>query len=177
MKLKFARTLAVFVSFFAAGFALAQDLGPQIRKLDDGVYVYVGKNFNSNCGIVLTREGVVLIDSGHNPTDSRAILEAVKKLTPLPVRFLIDTEPHPDHTTGHFVFSPPATIIAAAMPAIVLTVGFTTSLLRTGDRPRNALQKALSAPAPRWRIGAWRAGSGCGTCSRWADRRPMAPLR
>ena len=36
----------------------------------------------------------------------------MKKLTPLPVRFLIDTEPHPDHTTGHFVFSPPATIIA-----------------------------------------------------------------
>ena len=113
MTLKLARTLAVFVSFFAVGFALAQDLGPQIRKLEDGIYVYVGKNFNSNCGIVLTREGVVLIDSGHNPTDSRAILEAVKKLTPLPVRFLIDTEPHPDHTTGHFVFSPPAAIIAA----------------------------------------------------------------
>jgi cyclase len=111
MKLK--STLAFFVSFFAVAFALAQDLGPQIRKLEDGVYVYVGKNFNSNCGIVLTREGVVLIDSGHNPTDSRAILEAVKKLTPLPVRFLIDTEPHPDHTTGHFVFSPPAVIIAA----------------------------------------------------------------
>src|SRR5258707_2980992 len=111
MKLK--NALAVFVSFFAAGSALAQDLGPQIRKLEDGVYVYVGKNFNSNCGIVLTRDGVVLIDSGHNPTDSRAILAAVKKLTPLPVRFLIDSEPHPDHTTGHFVFSPPATIIAA----------------------------------------------------------------
>jgi cyclase len=30
------------------------------------------------------------------------------------VRFLIDTEPHPDHTTGHFVFSPPAVIIGAA---------------------------------------------------------------
>jgi cyclase len=92
--------------------AAAQDLDPNIRKLVDGVYVYVGKNFNSNCGIVLTQEGVVLIDSGHNPTDSRAILAAVKKLTSLPVRYLIDTEPHPDHTTGHFVFSPPAVIIA-----------------------------------------------------------------
>src|SRR5712692_3663974 len=113
MKLKLTGIFAVFVSFFAAGLASAQDLGPQIRKLEDGVYVYVGKNFNSNCGIVLTRDGVVLIDSGHNPTDSRAILAAVKKLTPLPVRFLIDTEPHPDHTTGHFVFSPPAIVIAA----------------------------------------------------------------
>src|SRR5258706_324623 len=61
MKLK--NALAVFVSFFAVGFASAQDLGPQIRKLEDGVYVYVGKNFNSNCGVVLTREGVVLIES------------------------------------------------------------------------------------------------------------------
>src|SRR5881394_900560 len=111
--MKFRSAIAASVPFFAFGFASAQDLGPQIKKLEDGVYVYVGKNFNSNCGIVLTQDGVVLIDSGHNPTDSRAVLAAVRKLTPLPVRFLIDTEPHPDHTTGHFVFSPPATIIAA----------------------------------------------------------------
>jgi cyclase len=107
----------------AAGFAphvaraqvpAPQDLGPQVQKLADGVYVYVGKNYNSNCGIIVTADGVVLIDSGHNPTDSRAVAAIVKKLTPLPVRFLIDTEPHNDHTTGHFVFSPPAVIIAAA---------------------------------------------------------------
>src|SRR5204862_6247860 len=104
---------AVFAWFFAIGVASAQDLGPQIRKLEDGVYVYVGKNFNSNCGIVLTQDGVVLIDSGHNPTDSRAVLAAVRKLTPLLVRVPAATEPHPDHTTGHFVFSPPATIVAA----------------------------------------------------------------
>jgi cyclase len=105
--------LTVAALWFNAAPLWAQDLGPQIKKLKDGIYVYVGKDLNSNCGIVLTEEGVVLIDSGHNPTDSRAILAAVKKLTPLPVRFLIDTEPHPDHTTGHFVFSPPAVVIAA----------------------------------------------------------------
>jgi cyclase len=92
--------------------AEGQELPPNLKKIKDGIYVYVGDKFNSNCGIVITQEGVVLIDSGHNPTDARVILEAVKKLSPLPIRFLIDTEPHPDHTTGHFVFSPPATIIA-----------------------------------------------------------------
>ena len=104
--------LAVGISLLFVPALSAQDLGPQIKKVKDGIYVYVGKEFNSNAGIILTQDGVVLIDSGHNPTDSRAILDAVKKLTPLPVRFLIDTEPHNDHTTGHFVFSPPATIIA-----------------------------------------------------------------
>src|SRR6267142_3117941 len=113
MRTKLALAFALSACFLTARILGAQDLDPNIRKITDGVYVYVGKNFNSNCGIVLTQEGVVLIDSGHNPTDSRAVLEAVRKLTPLPVRFLIDTEPHPDHTTGHFVFSPPAAIIAA----------------------------------------------------------------
>ena len=106
-------TVAVaVVGLVTTGQAQAQDLDPQIRKIKDGIYVYVGKNLNSNAGIILTQEGVVLIDSGHNPTDSKAIAVAVKKLTPLPVRFLLDTEPHPDHTTGHFVHSPPAVIIA-----------------------------------------------------------------
>ena len=112
MKTKLRLFVSALAYFAAACVVQAQDLGPQVQRIKEGIYVYVGKNLNSNAGIVLTQEGVVLIDSGHNPTDSRAILEAVKKLTPLPIRFLIDTEPHPDHTTGHFVFSPPAVIIA-----------------------------------------------------------------
>lgn len=109
---RFASLFTILAVVLFTGLAQAQDLGANIRKIADGIYVYVGTNFNSNCGIVITQEGVVLIDSGHNPTDSRAILAAVKKLTPLPVRYLIDSEPHGDHTTGHYVFSPPAVIVA-----------------------------------------------------------------
>ncbi len=112
MHTKLTLTLALGIGLLLTESLAAQDLGPNIRKIKDGIYVYVGTNFNSNCGIVITQEGVVLVDSGHNPTDSRAIFDAVKKLSPLPIRFLLDTEPHPDHTTGHFVFSPPATVIA-----------------------------------------------------------------
>ncbi len=112
MRAKASLVLMAVISFVLVRSVGAQDLGPQFQKVKEGIYVYVGKEFNSNCGVVLTQEGVVLIDSGHNPTDSRAILNAVKKLTSMPVRFLIDTEPHPDHTTGHFVFSPPAIVIA-----------------------------------------------------------------
>src|SRR5687768_18470777 len=108
-------TLVVASLYFAvACVAHAQDLPPNIKKIKEGIYVYVGNKFNSNCGIVITQEGVVLIDSGHSPTDSRVILDAVKKLSPVPIRFLIDTEPHPHHTTGHFVFSPPTMIFAHA---------------------------------------------------------------
>ncbi len=142
MRIKPVCLFTLLLGLAAVRLAAAQDLDPNIRKLLDGVYVYVGKNFNSNCGIVLTQEGVVLIDSGHNPTDSRAILAAVKKLTPLPVRYLIDTEPHPDHTTGHFVFSPPAIIIAHQ--------GATRSMLaREKETPGRAEKLAASSPEMR----------------------------
>ncbi len=142
MRIKPVCLFTLLLGLAAVRLAAAQDLDPNIRKLVDGVYVYVGKNFNSNCGIVLTQEGVVLIDSGHNPTDSRAILAAVKKLTPLPVRYLIDTEPHPDHTTGHFVFSPPAIIIAHQ--------GATRSMLaREKETPGRAEKLAASSPEMR----------------------------
>jgi hypothetical protein len=88
MKLKLVFALAVAFGILTTGMLSAQDLPPNIRKISDGIYVYVETNFNSNCGIVVTQDGVVLIDSGHNPTDSRAILAFVKKLTSLPVRLL-----------------------------------------------------------------------------------------
>jgi cyclase len=102
----------IFYFLFVACHLLAQDLGPHFKKIKDGIYVYAQKPADSNAGIILTQEGIVLIDSAHNPPDSQAILKAVKQLTSQPIRFLINTEPHSDHTTGHFLFSPPAIIIA-----------------------------------------------------------------
>jgi cyclase len=96
----------------------AQDLGRHFQKIREGIYVYgvddlPGRDPTSNCGIILTDEGVVLIDSGPNPPDSLIILKAVKQLTSKSIRFLINTETHNDHTTGNFVFSPPAVVIGA----------------------------------------------------------------
>jgi cyclase len=106
--------LAIVAAFAWSGAAFAQDLGARVQKLADGVYVHTGKGFDSNSGIILTQEGVVVIDTGQNPIESRDIMDTVKKLTPMPVRLVINTEPHGDHTTGHYVFSPPALVVAAA---------------------------------------------------------------
>jgi len=105
--------LALAASLVLSSSAFAQDLGPRVKKLADGVYVHTGNGFDSNSGIIVTSEGVIVIDTGQNPIESRDIMATVKKLTPLPVRIVIDTEPHGDHTTGHFVF-PDAVVIAAA---------------------------------------------------------------
>jgi cyclase len=110
------RILAVFF----AGIALAvlplqaQDLGPNVRKIRDGIWVYAARPADANVTIIETREGVVLIDTGQTPAESRIVSGIVKKLTLHPVRFIILTEPHGDHASGNFVFSPPATVVAHA---------------------------------------------------------------
>jgi cyclase len=105
--------LAIAASVMLGSSPFAQDLGPRVKKLADGVYVHTGKGFDSNSGIIITDEGVIVVDTGQNAIESRSVMEAVKKLTSQPVKFVIDTEPHNDHTTGHFVF-PQAIVVAAA---------------------------------------------------------------
>src|SRR6059036_302931 len=112
MKLKrsFIAVVAACLAVVASS-GWAQDLGPHFRKIKEGIYVQSAQEVNSTSSIILTEEGVVIVDTGQTPIDSREVMEAVKKLTRLPVRLVINTEVHPDHTTGNFVFSPPALVI------------------------------------------------------------------
>jgi cyclase len=102
------------VAWLAALPVQAQDLGPHVRKIKDGIFVYAAKAQDSNVSVILTAEGVVMIDTGQTPVDSREAMGIARKLTSQPVRFVIHTEPHDDHTIGDFVFSPPAVVIAHA---------------------------------------------------------------
>jgi cyclase len=95
----------------AATPALAQNPGANVRRITDGIYVQSSREVNSTSSIILTDEGPVIVDTGQTLIDSREVMAAVKRLTPLPVRLVINTEVHPDHTTGNFVFSPPALVI------------------------------------------------------------------
>jgi cyclase len=104
-------SVAVAYLAIAAASAWAQDLGPHFRKIKEGIYVQSAREVNSTSSIILTEEGVVIVDTGQTAIDSREVMEAVGKLTRLPVRLVINTEVHPDHTTGNFVFSPPALVI------------------------------------------------------------------
>src|SRR5215211_6427913 len=53
--------------------SVAQELGAQFKKIKDGIFTYVGTSGESNCTIILTQDGVVLIDSGNFPKDSYAV--------------------------------------------------------------------------------------------------------
>lgn len=132
----------LFVSSFLVFSAQisAQELGPQFKKIKDGIYVYTAQLNDSNVTIIETQEGVVLIDTGQTPKDSHIVMAALKKLTSRPVRFIIHTEPHQDHTVGNFVFSPPGIVIAHA--------GATASM-KNADNPENIEKRMAVSPEMR----------------------------
>jgi cyclase len=128
---------------FGLGFAAllsAQDLGPHFKKIKDGIYVYAGQLNDANVTIIQTQEGIVLIDTGQTPKDSHVVMAALKKLTSQPVRFIIHTEPHSDHTAGNFVFSPPGIVIAHE--------GATASM-KKADNPASIEKRMAVSPEMR----------------------------
>ena len=152
MRTTTAGALTMIASFAFIGTASAQDLGPQVKKLADGVYVHTGRGFESNSGIILTQDGVIVIDTGQNPYESRNIWATVRNLTSMPVRFVIDTEPHADHTTGHYMFSPPAVVIAAAGAGESMrTAERNARITRCVDTRRALLLSRHAGHATGWR--------------------------
>src|SRR5215467_675492 len=72
---------------------------PVVKKVDDNVYLYqmphpTIKGWLVNSLIVVTTDGVVIIEG---QTDGVKLIEATKKLSLLPIKYLIVGSPHGDH--------------------------------------------------------------------------------
>ena len=106
-------TMCALVGSIAGGVPASAITGnqPEFRKLADDVYAYIGKLNDSNAMAIVTPEGVVLVDTGNNTTDTRALLKQVQSVTKQPVRYVVITQNHNDHSGGAALLSPPAKTI------------------------------------------------------------------
>jgi len=107
-------SLSIFIFLFAFPSLLpAQDVDrtPGLRKLMNDCFVYLhtddrpGVSSTFNSGVIVTDEGVVIIDALGSEAISRKVREAILKVTPKPVRFLISTTPHRPFTGGNAVYA------------------------------------------------------------------------
>jgi cyclase len=86
---------------------------PRLEEIDAGVYAYIqpdGSWWINNTGLLVGRRGATSIDSCSTERRTRAYLEKIGSLTNQPVRTLINTHHHGDHTYGNYLF-PSATIV------------------------------------------------------------------
>lgn len=78
-----------------------------LYELAEGVFGYVVSGvIQLNAGIVVGEEAVAVIDTGTTEEDARSLLEAVRHVTDLPVRYVINTHHHGDHSFGNWWFLP-----------------------------------------------------------------------
>jgi cyclase len=83
----------------------------EFKKVADGVYAFVGKRNDANALVVVTAQGAVLVDTGNNPPETRILQNFIKSVTDQPVRYVVITQNHGDHTGGAPLFAPPANVI------------------------------------------------------------------
>ena len=88
---------------------------PRVEEVSDGIYGYIqldGSWGLNNTGFIVGRDGVLVIDTCFTERRSRAFHEAVRKVAgDRPLRTVVNTHHHGDHTHGNYVFLPAATII------------------------------------------------------------------
>ena len=70
-----------------------------MERIRDTIYT-VTENLGSNDSAIVTSQGIVLIDTPHKPTDALDWYAFVVTLGR--VKYLINTDHHPDHTTGNY---------------------------------------------------------------------------
>jgi glyoxylase-like metal-dependent hydrolase (beta-lactamase superfamily II) len=93
-------TLACVASLSLLAALPARAVDVRFEKVVEGVYAFIGETgprtesnegLNANLGLVLTAEGAVLIDNGATFQGARQVHEAIRRVTPLPVRWVINT--------------------------------------------------------------------------------------
>jgi cyclase len=98
-------SLAVFLALGAAALILARppkkrsagDL--RLHRIDDGIYLYRG--YFSNSAVFVMKSCVVVVDSQVAPIAARRLLREIAKVTDLPIKYVINTHYHGDHTGGN----------------------------------------------------------------------------
>jgi glyoxylase-like metal-dependent hydrolase (beta-lactamase superfamily II) len=137
-----------------------------IQRVADGVWVGVAARtykVNCNTAVVELDDGLLVVDSHSKPSAARAVIRALRDLTPKPVRYLVNTHFHWDHWQGNEAYP-------AAFPGVeVITNDLTReamlrrSLKRVQDHVRavpaeiadlRARQAAARTPAEAAELGA-----------------------
>src|SRR3984957_6798558 len=80
-----------------------------LNKVKDDLYEIEGDG--GNVAVYITNEGVILVDDKYDQ-DHDAIVANVKSVTDHPIKYILSTHYHADHSGGNAKFLPTAEIIS-----------------------------------------------------------------
>ncbi len=108
------KTYIVLILLLSCSSFLLASENITVEKLSKDTYVVLpkpeGKSFSNSLFIIL-EDGVFVIDSQASKELAQEVLREIKKITPKPVKYLVNTHHHLDHIGGNAAFFPDAQII------------------------------------------------------------------
>ncbi len=75
------------------------------REIAPGVYLTVAEPDTVNLGLVVGRDGAVLVDTGSTPMQGRRVRDSIAALTAVPLVAVVLTHAHRDHAFGAAAFA------------------------------------------------------------------------
>ena len=104
----------------------------EVKTIDLGNKTYMLQGAGGNVTVAIGTDGYIQVDGQFAPMHDK-LKAAVEKLTPLPIKYLINTHYHGDHTGGNAAFRKDgATIVAQDNIRVRLAAGTTNAL--TGNK-------------------------------------------
>ncbi|SDK49897.1 quinoprotein relay system zinc metallohydrolase 2 [Methylophilus rhizosphaerae] len=85
----------------------------ELKKVAEGIYVHHGQHQDidegyqgdiCNLGVVIGTTAIAVIDTGGSKHTGEQLLQAIRNISSLPIRYVINTHVHPDHIYGNAAF-------------------------------------------------------------------------
>jgi cyclase len=159
-------TMAVVATtVLLAGAAIAQQAAPaapppvdfskvEIKTTDLGDNVYMLEGQGGNITVAVAKDGIIMVDGEFAPLHDK-IKAAIATISNRPIKYLIDTHFHGDHTGGNELFAKDGVIIVSEINVKNRLVAGTTNGLtgvKTPPAPADALPSKIYAGALKIRL-------------------------
>lgn len=165
---KHARALVIAIVLVCAALlpsssaAQARDATARMEKVGDGVYAILHDHAtrdwpsgtmqwpHSNVGVIVGDDAVLVVDSDYLPSRARADIALIRTVTDKPVKYLVNTHWHGDHTHGNGVYRamfPNLTIVGARANRAFIAVN-QARYPKQLARPTSAQHKTLAVLEP-----------------------------
>jgi cyclase len=100
--------ISIFCGLSAGGATTAQ---AGLTKIADNVYAYVdtkhaspANSFGANAGVIIGRDGIIAVDTLISAKEARKFIKDIRAISNKPVKYVVNTHMHLDHTFGNCEF-------------------------------------------------------------------------
>lgn len=142
------RRCAAVVCLLAS--AIVVRAAPNAQPLGKGLYAYISDNDAScNSVFLVGKDAILVVDTGFDRAAGEKVLAAIRAISPLPVRYIINTHYHRDHQAANGIVGPQAVVISTAFTRTATLSFLANDLPRLKQRLTGDARASLDSVAYR----------------------------